>query len=157
MGSRLRNNDQYVPGDILIQTVKVLSYYNDLPDDESGKVRFHYRLLVVLQDMPSFEFIIDCPLLADNNGTNIQRTFLVGAYANYGKADVQKHVSVVDDLFILSYYDLASKTYTAAIYQMISNVEGDNDKVLFSQIFGGYQLTDIIFLDQIFVPVILYK
>jgi hypothetical protein len=38
--------------------------------------------------MPAFEFIIDCPLLQDNNGTNIQRTYLVAGYANYGKSDV---------------------------------------------------------------------
>lgn len=69
VGERLRNNDQFAIGDIHIETVKVLSNYTSEALDPKESSRFHYRLLVVLEDMPSFEFLIDCPLLVDNNGT----------------------------------------------------------------------------------------
>lgn len=69
VGERLRKNDQFAIGDIHIETVKVLSSYISEALDPKESSRYHYRLLVVLEDMPSFEFLIDCPLLVDNNGT----------------------------------------------------------------------------------------
>jgi hypothetical protein len=64
--------------------------------------------------------------------------FFLKGYANYGKSDVQRIVSVVDDMFLLNYYDAVSQTFTAVLHIMNPNIEEDSDKVLFSQIVGGY-------------------
>lgn len=35
-------------------------------------------------------------------------------------------------MFILSYYDILTQTFTAAIYKMVPNVEAENDNLLFA-------------------------
>lgn len=100
----MTKNKLYFPGE-KVETVslKVLKLYPFNRTNAKGtELRFHYRVLVLLANLPSVELLVDCPphgLIG-----NATRISMLGLYAHVGDTEISRHITVSEKEFALQFY-----------------------------------------------------
>lgn len=160
IANRMSLNKLYYPGD-KVETIslKVLQYYNftRTTPSKGSELRYHYRVLVLLKNLPSIEFLVDCP--PKGKLANVTKISMLGLYAHIGDTEISRHVTVSEKEFALQFYSNEMDSVSVAVYYINKGTQLDEDPdLLFTPIHCGYQMTDIGFYDHDSpIPVLLYS